>query len=191
MHGHTEKPKLTLRRLLGRGYGDLAIDPGTSTALVYVHDGCIVVAEPSVVALDKGALEVRAIGHAARAMARKAPANIALLRPLRGEVVANDYALEALFAGCLDRAASVSPRAPASLPPDASVLEQLLFCCLDQGGWVPPRVVISVPVDATRCEKHAAAEAVRNAGARSVYPIEAPIAAAIGTGCRSRRQRVH
>ena len=182
MDGHTEKPTLELQRRLGNGGYDLAIDLGTTTTFAYLRNGGIVLAEPSVVAMDKRTMEVRAIGHAARAMACRAPADIALVRPLRGEVVAHDYALKVLLASCLDRACSIPPRAPVDQPMDASLLEQHLVACTGQGGGIAPRLVLNVPTGATVSDKHAVQETVRNAGARTVYPIEAPLAAAIGAG---------
>ena len=139
MHEHTWKPNLALRRLTDRWGHDLAIDLGTTTTLVYARDRGVVLAEPSVVALDACTQEVLAVGHVARAMRCKGPADIVLERPMLNGVVEDECACEALLAGCLDRIAGLRRRALAGLSIDAPVLEQLMAASLDQDGWVPPR----------------------------------------------------
>ena len=91
MHAHNWQPKPSLRRLLGRWGSDLAIDLGTATTLVYVRDGGIILAEPSIAAVDRDTQEVLAIGHAAQALVRKEPATTALLQPGRRGGEAEDH----------------------------------------------------------------------------------------------------
>jgi rod shape-determining protein MreB len=134
--------------------GDIAVDLGTANTAVYVSGEGIVLFEPSVIALDERSGEVLAVGAEAKRMVGRTPTAIRAMRPLRHGVIA-----------------------------DFEVTEQMLrqFIKLAVGGRIGrPRVVLCVPSGLTGLERSAVEEAARGAGARAVYPIEEPLAAAIG-----------
>ncbi len=135
---------------------DIGIDLGTASCLVYVKGKGIVLSEPSVVAVDLDTDEIIAIGREAQMMIGRTPANIITVRPLRDGVISQ-----------YDR-----------------TLEMLQHFLRSACGpmLIPPRVVICVPSGITEVEERAVEDAVRNAGARSAYLIEEPVAAAIGAG---------
>jgi len=135
---------------------DMAVDLGTATTLVYVRGRGIVLAEPSVVAVDSRTGEVLAVGSDAKRMLGRTPGNIVAIRPLKDGVIA-----------------------------DFDITEQMLRHFIQrvhQNRWAHPRVVICVPSGVTGVERRAVEEATINAGARAAYLIEEPMAAAIGAG---------
>jgi len=143
--------------LLGRlrnGGGELAIDLGTANTVVYVRGEGIVLFEPSVIAIDDRTGTVVAVGEEARRMIGRTPASIRAIRPLRNGVIAEFDVTEQMLRHFLRRA-----------------IERRL---------VHPRLVLCVPSGLTAVERDAVEGAARAAGARAVYPIEEPLAAAIG-----------
>jgi len=146
-----------LGKLLGRFSHDLGIDLGTANTVVYVKDKGIVINEPSVVAINTKTNQVLAVGEAARRMVGKTPGHIIAAKPLVDGVIS-----------------------------DFEVTEKMLKYFIDQVhrqsvGIVPrPRVVIGIPLGVTEVERKAVEDAALHAGAREVYLIEEPMAAAIG-----------
>jgi rod shape-determining protein MreB len=146
-----------LTKLFGYFSKDIGIDLGTANTLVYVRGRGIVINEPSVVAINQKTGQVLEIGEEARKMVGRTPSHIVASRPLRNGVIS-----------------------------DFEVTEQMLkyfIAKVHRGSFFlfpRPRVVIGVPSGATEVEKKAVEDAARNAGAREVYLIEEPIAAAIG-----------
>jgi rod shape-determining protein MreB len=136
---------------------DIGIDLGTASVLVYVKGKGIVLKEPSVVALDKNTNKVLAVGEEARNMIGRTPGNIVAKRPLRDGVI-SDYDVT------------------------EKMLKYFIKKVYPKRGWSKPRVVVCVPCEATAVEIRAVRDAALNAGARKVYLIEEPIAAAIGAG---------
>jgi len=147
--------------MLGRFFGwfsnDIGIDLGTANTLVYVKDHGIVLREPSVVAVKAGTSEVLAVGDDAKRMLGRTPGNIVAIRPLRDGVIADFEVTEAM-------------------------LRHFIHKVHNRRGMVRPRVVIAVPSGITEVEKRAVKESAAQAGAREVYLIEEPMAAAIGVG---------
>ncbi|WP_338468202.1 rod shape-determining protein [Novosphingobium sp. ZN18A2] len=143
------------------GSAALAIDLGTANTVVYVRDRGIVLAEPSVVAIEtvNGISRVRAVGDDAKLMMGKTPDNLNVVRPLRAGVVADIEVAEQMIKHFIDKA---------------------------QGGGSrfrrAPEMVICVPSGATGVERRAIRDAVTNAGARQVWLVDEPMAAAIGAG---------
>ena len=139
------------------GWGqDIGIDLGTATVIAYVKGKGIVLREPSVVAVDNNTGDVVAVGEEARRMLGRTPGNIVATRPLR-EGVISDY----------------------------TVTEKMLKYFINKVGGktlFAPRIMICIPSRVTEVEKKAVIDAATNAGARKVYLIEEPIAAAIGAG---------
>ena len=145
---------------LGWFSSDLAIDLGTANTLVYVKGRGIVVSEPSVVAIEKdgrGPGKVKAVGKAAKEMLGRTPANIVATRPMKDGVIA-DFEVT------------------------AAMIEYFIKRVHDRTRMVRPRVVVAVPSGITEVEKRAVRESAMMAGAREVYLIEEPMAAAIGAG---------
>ena len=139
---------------------DIGIDLGTAHVLVYVNGKGIVLEEPSVVAIDKTANKVLAVGEEARRMIGRTPGNIVAIRPLRDGVI-SDYDVT------------------------EKMLKYFINKVVDKKGlnrFFMPRIMVCVPTGVTEVEKRAVEEATRQAGAREVYIIEEPIAAAIGAG---------
>lgn len=135
---------------------DIGIDLGTATVIAYVKGKGIVLREPSVVAVNNNTKEVLAVGHEARRMLGRTPGNIVATRPLRDGVI-SDY----------------------------TVTEKMLKYFISKIGGrflFAPRIMICIPSQVTEVEKKAVIDAASNAGARKVYLIEEPIAAAIGAG---------
>ena len=135
---------------------DIGIDLGTATVIAYVKGKGIVLREPSVVAVNNLSGDVVAIGHEARRMLGRTPGNIVATRPLRDGVI-SDY----------------------------TVTEKMLKYFINKVGGkflFAPRIMICIPSIVTEVEKKAVIDAASNAGARRVYLIEEPIAAAIGAG---------
>jgi rod shape-determining protein MreB len=139
---------------------DLAIDLGTATTLIYVRGKGIVSCEPSVVAVQRdsrGNKKVLAVGREAKEMLGRTPHNIQAVRPLRDGVIADFEITEAMLRYFIARASN-------------------------RRTLVKPRIVICVPFGITEVEKRAVKESAESAGAREVYLIEEPMAAAIGAG---------
>ena len=149
-----------LDTVLGWFSSDLAIDLGTANTLVYVNGRGIVVSEPSVVAVSKdgrGPDKVRAVGKAAKEMLGRTPGHIVATRPMKDGVIADFEITEAM-------------------------LRYFITRVHDRKRMVRPRIVIAVPSGITEVEKRAVKESAMLAGAREVYLIEEPMAAAIGAG---------
>ncbi|MGC9519779.1 MAG: rod shape-determining protein [Desulfuromonadaceae bacterium] len=146
--------------LLGIFSNDLAIDLGTANTLVYLKGKGIVVSEPSVVAVQKdasGAKKVLAVGVEAKKMLGRTPGSIVAIRPMKDGVIA-----------------------------DFDITEEMLRYFIqkvhNRKALVRPRIVICVPSGITQVEKRAVKESAESAGAREVYLVEEPMAAAIGAG---------
>jgi rod shape-determining protein MreB len=149
-----------LNRILGWFSSDLAIDLGTANTLVYAKGKGIVVSEPSVVAVTKdgrGPDKVRAVGREAKEMLGRTPGNIVAIRPMKDGVIADFEITEAM-------------------------LRYFIMRVHNRSTLVRPRIVIAVPSGITEVEKRAVRESAMSAGAREVYLIEEPMAAAIGAG---------
>jgi len=146
-----------LNRLLGAFSHDLGIDLGTANTLVYVRGQGIVVNEPSVVAINQKTKQVLAIGEEARGMVGRTPAHIVAIRPLVDGVVSDFEITEQMLRYFIAR------------------VHKERFSLLPR-----PRVIIGIPYGVTEVERRAVEEAAMNAGAREVFLIEEPIAAAIG-----------
>lgn len=136
---------------------DVGIDLGTANTLVYVRNQGIVLNEPSVVAIEKSSGKILAVGSAAKEMMGRTPGGIEAVRPLKDGVIADFEVSEKLIADFLRRV----------------VKHKYLM---------KPRVVISVPSGITEVEKRAVRDSAENAGAREVYLLQEPMAAAIGVG---------
>ncbi|PKN65290.1 MAG: rod shape-determining protein [Deltaproteobacteria bacterium HGW-Deltaproteobacteria-15] len=137
---------------------DMAIDLGTANTLVYVKGKGIVLSEPSVVAVkkdSKGENKVLAVGKEAKMMLGRTPGNIAAIRPMKDGVIADFEITEAM-------------------------LRHFIRKVHNRGALVRPRIIICVPTGITEVEKRAVRESAESAGAREVYLIEEPMAAAIG-----------
>jgi rod shape-determining protein MreB len=137
--------------------GDVGIDLGTASVIVYVKGKGIVLREPSVLAVDRNTGNMVAIGEEARTMLGRTPGNIVAVRPLRDGVISNFHDTERMLRYFLRK-----------------VIGKKLF--------FKPRVVVCVPSGVTEVEKRAVIEATEEAGARHTCLIEEPIAAAIGAG---------
>ncbi len=138
-------------------YGqDIGIDLGTATVIAYAKGKGIVLREPSVVAVDNNTGEVLAVGKEARRMLGRTPGNIVATRPLREGVISSYTVTEKMLKYFINR-----------------VCGKFIFA---------PRVMICIPSQVTEVEKKAVIDATSQAGARKVYLIEEPIAAAIGAG---------
>jgi rod shape-determining protein MreB and related proteins len=151
-------------RLFGLFSSDLAIDLGTANTLVFVRGRGIVLNEPSIIAIRKTDNEVVGVGHEAKAMLGRTPENIQVLRPLKDGVIADFDVTERMLQYFIERARQIS-----SGRKHAWVLDR-------------PRVIVGVPSGITQVEKRAVRDAALQAGARDVYLIEEPTAAAIGAG---------
>ena len=135
---------------------DIGIDLGTASVLVFVRGKGIVLNEPSVVALDKNTGKLLKVGEEAQAMLGRTPGNIIAIRPLREGVISDYDMTERMLREFIHKVAGVS-----------------VF---------KPRVIICVPSGITEVEERAVIDAGISAGARKVYLIEEPVAAAIGAG---------
>jgi len=136
---------------------DMAIDLGTANTLVYLKGQGIVLSEPSVVAINKNTNEVRAVGNEAKKMIGRTPGNIVAIRPMKDGVIADFDIAEKMLRHFITKVHNNRRLA-----------------------W--PRVAISVPSGITAVERRAVTESAIQAGAKKVYIIEEPMAAAIGAG---------
>lgn len=137
--------------------GDVGIDLGTASVLVFIKGKGIVLREPSVVAIDKNNNRVLAVGDEAKCMIGRTPGNIVAKRPLRNGVI-SDYDIT------------------------EKMLKDFLRKAYGTRNWGKPRLVVCVPCEATEVERRAVRDAALSAGARKVYLVEEPIAAALGAG---------
>ena len=146
-------------RLFGFLSADMAIDLGTANTLVYVKGRGIVLNEPSVVAIAevKGKKQVLAVGEEAKQMLGRTPGNIRAIRPLRDGVIADFEVAE-------------------------EMIKYFIRKVHNRRSFAAPLVVVCVPSGSTAVERRAIQDSAENAGARKVYLIEEPMAAAIGAG---------
>jgi len=135
---------------------DIGIDLGTATVIAYVKGKGVVLREPSVVAVDNNTNEVLAVGQEARRMLGRTPGNIVATRPLKDGVISNYTVTEKMLKYFMNKVGGKS-----------------IFA---------PRIMICIPSQVTEVERKAVIDAASQAGARKVYLIEEPIAAAIGAG---------
>jgi rod shape-determining protein MreB len=146
--------------ILGLFSNDLAIDLGTANSLVYMKGRGIVLSEPSVVAVRKdgrGTNKVLAVGKEAKMMLGRTPGNIVAIRPMKDGVIADFEVTQAM-------------------------LRHFIRKAHNRRKVVRPRIIICVPSGITQVEKRAVRESAESAGAREVFLIEEPMAAAIGAG---------
>jgi len=148
--------------LFGLFSHDLAIDLGTANTLVAIKDKGIVIREPSVVARHKKTKQILAVGPEAKKMMGKTPINIEALRPLRHGVISDFDATAAMLSYYIKMVHQRPQRFIPNIP--------------------RPKVVVGIPSGVTEVERRAVQEAAFDAGARSAYLIEEPMAAAIGAG---------
>ena len=150
------------KKLRGMFSNDLSIDLGTANTLIYVKDQGIVLNEPSVVAIRQeraaGPKSVAAVGAEAKRMLGRTPGNIRAIRPMKDGVIADFYVTE-------------------------KMLQHFIKQVHDNNFLRPsPRVLVCVPCGSTQVERRAIKESALGAGAREVYLIDEPMAAAIGAG---------
>jgi rod shape-determining protein MreB len=139
---------------------DMAIDLGTANSLAYVRGRGIVINEPSVVAVNNKTGQILAIGEEAKKMVGRTPAFITATRPLVSGVISDFEITEQMLKYFIEKAATLSKKR--------------------FGLAYLPRVIIGIPCGVTEVERKAVRDAAKNAGARTVFLIEEPLAAAIG-----------
>ena len=146
-------------KLLGMLSADMAIDLGTANTLVYVKGRGIVLNEPSVVAIAtvKGKKQVLAVGDEAKMMLGRTPGNIEAIRPLRDGVIADFEIAE-------------------------EMIKHFIRKVHNRRSFASPQIIVCVPSGSTAVERRAIQESAESAGARRVFLIEEPMAAAIGAG---------
>ena len=149
--------KKAINYVLGLFSNDMGIDLGTATTLVFVKGEGVVLCEPSVVAIERGTSHVIAVGEEAKRMLGRTPGNIIAIRPMRDGVIADFEITEAM-------------------------LRYFIKKVHHRKVLVRPRIVIAIPSGITEVEKRAVKDSAERAGAREVFLIEEPIAAAIGVG---------
>ena len=135
---------------------DMGIDLGTANTLVYMREKGIIVNEPSVVAINTDTREVLAVGNEAKDMIGRTPGNIVAIRPMKDGVIADFEVTEAMLRHFISKVHN------------------------SRRHLVRPRIMVCVPTGITQVEKRAVKESAQSAGAREVYLIEEPMAAAIG-----------
>lgn len=145
------------QKILGWFSNDLAVDLGTANTLVFLKDKGIVCNEPSVVAIQRDTGKVIAVGVEAQRMLGKTPANIIAMRPLKDGVIAD-----------FDRT--------------GEMLKYFIRKVHNRKSFISPRIVIGVPSGITQVEQRAVKDAAQASGAREIYLIEEPMAAALGVG---------
>jgi rod shape-determining protein MreB len=136
---------------------DIAIDLGTANSLVYVRGRGIVIAEPSVVAINQKTGQILAIGNEAKKMVGRTPAYIVATRPLVKGVISDFEVTEQMLRYFIEKAQK----------------KKMII-------WPRPRVIVGIPCGVTEVEKKSVRDAAQNAGARKVFLVEQPMAAAIG-----------
>lgn len=139
---------------------DMAIDLGTANTLVYTRDRGIIINEPSVVAVhrdSRGQVTVLDVGTEAKEMLGRTPGNIDAIRPMRDGVIADFEITQTMLKHFINKASDKMP-------------------------FLKPRIVVSIPFGVTEVEKRAVKDSTQSAGAREVFLIEEPMAAAIGAG---------
>ena len=146
-----------LNYIQGLRSNDIGIDLGTASTLVYVKGEGIVLCEPSVVAIERGTSHVLAVGEEAKRMLGRTPGNIIAIRPMRDGVITDFEITEAM-------------------------LRRFIKKVRRRRFQLNPRIVIAIPSGITEVERRAVRESAERAGAREVFLIEEPIAAAIGVG---------
>lgn len=150
------KERVMFNKFLAFFSSDIGIDLGTANTLVYVKDRGIVIREPSVVAIQEGTKRILAVGEEAKRMLGRTPGNIVAIRPMKSGVIADFDITEAMIRYFIRK--------------------------VHVAKLIKPRVIVAVPSDITEVEKRAVQESARHAGAREVFLIEEPMAAAIGVG---------
>ena len=149
-----------LDQVIGFFSSDMGIDLGTANTLVLVKDKGIIINEPSVVAVRRekyGKQKILAVGHAAKEMVGKTPGDIEAIRPMRDGVIADFDMTERMIRYFIEKTHK-------------------------RKSFLRPRIIISVPYGLTQVERKAVRESALSAGAREVFLIEEPMAAAIGAG---------
>ena len=149
--------KRAVNYVLGLFSNDMGIDLGTATTLVFVKGEGVVLCEPSVVAIERGTSHVLAVGDEAKRMLGRTPGNIIAIRPMKDGVISDFEITEAM-------------------------LRYFIKKVHHRKVLVRPRIVIAIPSGITEVEKRAVKDSAERAGAREVFLIEEPIAAAIGVG---------
>lgn len=144
-------------KLFGLGSKDIGIDLGTANVLVTLKGKGVVLNEPSVVAIDRKSHRILATGHEAKEMLGRTPEQIKAIRPLKDGVIADFTATQLM-------------------------LKNIIYKICQRYNIGKPRVVVGVPSGITEVEERAVEEAILQAGAKEVYLIEEPMAAAIGAG---------
>jgi len=160
---------MIFNKIIGLFSNDLSIDLGTANTIVIAKGRGIIINEPSVVAVKKekyGQSRVLAVGHEAKEMVGKTPGNIRAIRPMRDGVIADFDMTEKMIRKFIEKAHGRS-------------------------SLISPRIIICVPYGLTQVERKAVRESALSAGAREVFLIEEPMAAAIGAGVDIREPQGH
>jgi rod shape-determining protein MreB len=157
MENFKERSLKLFNYILGLFSNDIGIDLGTATTLVYVKGEGVVLCEPSVVAIEKGTSHVLAVGEEAKRMLGRTPGNIVAIRPMKDGAIIDFEITEAM-------------------------LRYFIKKVHHRRVLVRPRIIIAIPSGITEVERRAVKDSAERAGAREVFLIEEPIAAAIGVG---------
>ncbi len=152
-----KKLKQAFNYVMGLFSNDMGIDLGTASTLVFVKGAGIVLCEPSVVAIQKGSSKVLAVGNEAKRMLGRTPGSIVAIRPMKDGVIADFEVTE-------------------------SMLRYFIKKVHNRRVLVRPRMIIAIPSGITEVEKRAVKDSAEHAGAREVFLVEEPIAAAVGVG---------